>query len=262
MNANKTKSSGTETAQLRVLLYDIETSPNVAYIWGKYEQDALGDFIKERQIISVAWKWLDEKKVNVLAIPMLKTYKSRPDDNTELIRKLHELMGQADVVVGHNVQEFDDKMVNTEFLSLGLTPPPPHRVIDTLAVARSRFRFNSNKLGDLGKKLGLGGKVHTGGFELWAACLRGDAKAWANMMAYNIGDVLLLEKVYLKMRPWMSRHPHMDPEKNKACRNCASKHIIRRGWRINRMGKYMRFQCQSCGTWMTGQTISRDFRFR
>jgi len=264
METNQTKLSRVETAP-KVLLYDIESSPNIAYVWGKYEQDVLGDFIKERQIISVAWKWLDKKEIHCLSLPMLPTYKKNPHDNRGIILKLHELFCQADVVVGHNVDSFDDPMTNAEFLLYGLKPPPPHRSVDTLKFARHKFRFNSNKLGDLGKRLKIGAKVHTGGFDLWAKCLKGDMKAWARMALYNIGDVSLLEKVYLKMRPWMKNHPSMtDGIGGVGCPACGSKSYQARGTTRFVGGYWHRFQCQKpgCWKWFRGAPVKGEWRFK
>ncbi len=247
----------------KVLLYDIESSPNIAYVWGKYEQNVLGDFIKERQVISVAWKWLDEKQIHCLSLPMLPTYKKNPEDNKGLILKIHELFSQADIVVGHNVDAFDDPMSNSEFLIHGLKPPPPHKSVDTLKFARHKFRFNSNKLGDLGKRLKIGAKVHTGGFELWSACLRGDKKAWARMVLYNMGDVSLLEKIYLKMRPWMSNHPNIT-DGGIGCPACGSKRYQSRGVARFSQGYRHKFQCQEygCSKWFRGAIVKKEWRFR
>lgn len=248
--------------QLKVLLFDIESSPNIAYIWGKYEQNALGDFIKERQIISVAWKWLGEEKVHILALPMLKSYKKHPDDNKELIIQLHKVISRADVVVAHNVDGFDAKMSNTDFIVNGLNPTPPHKTVDTLKVARSKFSFNSNKLDDLGARLGLGRKVKHSGFDLWAGCMHGDPKSWAKMMKYNIGDVVLLEKIYLKLRPWMTNHPDMNmSDGHIGCPSCRSIHLEHRGWNMNKQGKTPRLQCRDCGKWSRGKLVHRVWKY-
>lgn len=265
MSANKTdhSKSGETAGGIKVLLYDIESSPNVAYVWGKYEQNTLGDFIKERQIISFAWKWLGDKDIHVLSLPMLKSYKRDPENNKELIVELHRLISEADIAVGHNIDAFDDKMSNTGFIKHGLKPPPPHKTIDTLKVARSRFRFNSNKLGELGKFLGLGGKVQIPGFSLWSRCLSGDKKSWALMEKYNRGDVALLEKIYLKLRPWMRTHQNMNVlDKHVGCSTCRSIHIQRRGWRINLYGRTPRYQCMRCGRWACGATIQNKLQYR
>jgi hypothetical protein len=51
-----------------VLLYDLETSPNIGYTWGTRETDVI-KIIHPRQIISIAWKWLGETEVKVLSLP-------------------------------------------------------------------------------------------------------------------------------------------------------------------------------------------------
>lgn len=191
----------------RVLLIDIESSPNLSWIWGKYEQNALGDFISERQIIAYAWKWLGDKDVRVRSLPMYPGYKKNKHNNKALVADLHKLYSEADFVVGHNVSAFDEKMINTEFIVHGFKPPKRHRLLDTLLMARKYFRFNSNKLNDLGKRLKVGRKAHTGGFDLWAGCMNGNKKAWKTMEIYNKQDVVLLEKVFNKLKPWLNRPP-------------------------------------------------------
>jgi uncharacterized protein YprB with RNaseH-like and TPR domain len=236
----------------------------LAWVWGKYEQNTLGDMVKERQIISVAWKWLHEDEIHVLALPMLKSYKRRPEDNSGIVRKLLKLFNEADITVGHNVDSFDDKMVNTEIVKLPpYLPPKPHLTIDTLKIARTRFRFNSNKLSDLGKLLKLGDKVHHWGFELWVRCMKGDPKAWDLMMRYNKGDVRLLEKVYLRLRPWMKKHPDMNIKDNHVgCQTCKGTKMMPRGWAMNKGAiKKRRYVCADCGSWATVTLGRKQLRY-
>lgn len=245
--ANKTNPATGETAA-RVLLFDVETSPNIGYTWGKWEQNVI-EFIKERQIICFSWKWLGEKKSKVLALPDFPGYKRDPDSNKALILALHKLFSRADIIVGHNIDKFDDRRANTDFFKHGLTPPPPHKTVDTLKVARSKFDLNSNKLNDLGAFLGVGQKVKHGGFVLWLGCMKGDPKAWALMKKYNRGDVDLLERVYLRERPWMTNHPALKPRGDNSCPACQSKNIISRGSEMTRAGRVPRIQCNDCGKW-------------
>lgn len=247
----------------RVLLYDLETSPCIGFTWGKWEQDVI-QFISERQIISASWKWLGEKRVHVLALPDFPGYKKNPKDNGALIKKLHELFEEADVTVGHNVIEFDDKVANTDFLLHGLKPPPPHKNVDTLRVLRSKFALSSNKLDDAGARLGLGRKVKHPGFDMWLGCLNGDPKSWAKLRKYNKGDVVLLEKLYLMIRPWMVNHPSMIPTDRSvmACPRCESKNLQSRGWSRTVSGDRQRFQCQDCGAWPSGVLVKKELRIR
>jgi len=223
---------------MKILLVDIETSPNLAYIWDKYEQDAIA-FEKERELLSFAYKWLGEKKVHSHCLGDM--------DSEMLVEGLYMIFDDADIIVAHNGDEFDIKMANAFFIRQGLTPPSPYKTIDTLKIARSKFRFNSNKLNDLGQYLNLGEKVETGGFKLWLKCLKGDKKAWKLMKKYNEQDVILLEKVYKKLVPWAKTTPPIDL--GFTCPKCGSTHLQQRGWNINKVYMSKRLQCRDCGSW-------------
>jgi hypothetical protein len=221
------------------------------------------EFVRERQIICFAWEWLGTSERGVLALPDFAGYKRNPDDNKALIRELHKLISKADIVIGHNIDGFDDKRANTDFIKHGFPPPPPHKTIDTLKVARSKFSFNSNRLNDLGAFLGLGEKVKHGGFELWRGCMAGDPAAWALMKRYNQGDVTLLKRVYLKERPWIANHPNLtakDPEFG--CPKCGSKKVKRNGWTVDRYGQKPRFRCLACNAPLVGSYVKDRWRFK
>jgi DNA polymerase elongation subunit (family B) len=225
---------------LKTLFLDIETSPNLAYTWEMYEQDVL-KIVKQRDLLCFAWKWLGEKKVNVCGRCDCKNDKS-------FIKKLHGLFNEADIIIAQNGDEFDIKMCNTFFIKNGFNPPSPYKTIDTLKIARSKFRFNSNKLDDLGEYLGLGRKIKTGGFELWLKCLRNDKAGWKKMKQYNKRDVVLLEKVYNKLSSW-AINICVNNDKGMICPNCGSDKINFRGWNFTRVFKNRRFVCKNCGRW-------------
>jgi len=222
---------------MKELLLDIETSPNLAYVWEKYEQDVIS-FEKERELLSFAYKWSGDKNVKCFSLNELTPLR--------LTKKLHELFGEAEVIVAHNGDNFDIKMANAFFAHFNLKPPSPYKTIDTLKIARSKFRFNSNKLNDLGEYLGLGTKVETGGFKLWLGCLKGNRLAWKKMKEYNKRDVELLEKVYWKLKPWVNTPSF---EEGIKCPSCGSTHVQKRGWNLNRIFKSQRYQCTDCGKW-------------
>jgi hypothetical protein len=226
-----------------VLLYDLETGPNLAYVWGKYQQDVI-QFESEWKLLSFSWKWLSGKTTQVCSL--------RDHTEEELVRELHILFDAADVIVAHNGDQFDQRMANAKFIQFGLNPPAPYKTVDTKKVAKRYFRFTSNKLDDIGAKLGLGRKLQTGGFGTWLGCLNDDRRAWAKMERYNIQDVKLLEKIYLKLRPWIDNHPPINVIDGKpdACPKCGSTRIQSRGTRINKTTTVQRFQCMACGGWL------------
>jgi len=229
----------------RILFLDIETSPNEARVWGYYDQNVI-EILKERELLSFAYKWQGEKTIHVHSKEELKT--------KDLLRKLHDILDEADVIIGHNSKKFDIRMVNTFFVRNDFSPPSPYQQIDTLQIARAKFRFNSNHLNDLGEFLGLGKKVETGGYKLWKNCLAGNKKSWKLMRKYNKVDVALLEKVYDKLSPWADRTPINSY--GMFCPNCGSHHIIKRGFKNTATFKAQRYKCLDCGKW--SQSNYRD----
>lgn len=239
----------------KILLFDIETSPNVGYCWGKWEQNIV-EFLKESHLLSFSWKFKGDKKVKALSLPDFKLYKKDPENDIELVKELHKLFNEADILVAHNGNNFDVKMANMFFLKNGLEPIDEKKYFDTKLAAKSKFRFNSNKLDDIGHYLGLGRKINTGGFELWKDCLAGDKKAWAHMVKYNKQDVLLLEKVYDKISPWC-KHPEVHINEG-VCPVCGSKDIIQKGFRYLATGsKKQLFKCKSCTRRFMGKIIKK-----
>lgn len=234
-------------AKPRVLLYDIETAPNLVYTWGVYEQNVI-EVVRHWYVLCFAYKWLDESKTHVVALPDFEEYLKNPDNDYHVIQELHNLFNEADVLIAHNGNKFDQKKVQARFIVHGFDPPMHYRQIDTLQVARQKFKFDSNKLNDLGTVLQAGKKVPTGGFALWLGCMEGDPKAWDKMKRYNKQDVVLLEQVYLKLRPWISNHPDMAAlaDNQAGCPKCGGFDWQKRGIKHNKTTSNQQYQCNSC----------------
>lgn len=231
---------------MKTLIMDIETSPNLGYVWGIWEQNVI-DVKEHWKIICFSYKWLGDKKTHVVS---LGSYKDQSSDKP-LVEALWKLFNESDVIIAHNGNNFDIKKTNARFIIHGLNPPSPYKTIDTLKIARKYFKFDSNKLDDLGKYFKVGKKLKTGGFDLWLGCMAGDAKSWKLMERYNKMDVILLERVYLKMLGWIDNHPNnaLYSGDIDSCPNCGSNKIQRRGFTYKKTRKYQRFQCTDCGKW-------------
>lgn len=127
--------------------------------------------------------------------------------------------------------------------------------IDTLKTARKEFRLLSNKLEYLAKLLGCDEKLkhkEYAGHELWAECIKGNKRAWREMKIYNKQDVITLEQVYLKLRPWMRNHPNLGLFMNvdyPVCGACGSEHVHRRGYAYTGVSMFVRTRCVDCGHW-------------
>jgi uncharacterized protein YprB with RNaseH-like and TPR domain len=157
----------------------------------------------------------------------------------------------ADIIIGHNADKFDIRKSNTRFVFHGLKPPSPYKTIDTLKIARKVFKFDSNKLDELGRYLGLGRKIPHTGFHLWHSCMLGDPKAWKVMKKYNARDITLLEDVYYILRPWATNHPNVN-QGEVGCPKCKATNVQKRGFSYTLLRKKQRFQCGNCHGWFEG----------
>ena len=234
----------------KILFYDIETAPNLSYVWGHYEQDVVAHR-KEWYILCVSYQWLGEKDVHVAALcDWADDYASDPENDFNVVQVLWHLIDEADIVIAHNGDKFDMRKANARFAYHRLGPPSPVRQIDTLKVARKHFMFNSNRLGDLGTHLGVGTKRSTGGFGTWAGCMRGDPSAWQQMKKYAKQDIVVLRNVYTQLRPWMTNHPNVtifdDSKSTMSCPTCGSLKIQKRGFKRTQVASYQQFQCLDC----------------
>jgi len=235
----------------RILLFDIETAPNLGYIWGKYEQNVI-DYKHEWYILCFCAKWLDGGKIITSKLIDFKSRFSKDNqDDYGVMRVLWELLNEADIVITHNGDQFDIKKANARFLFHGLPAPSSYKTIDTKKIAKRYFNFNSNKLDDLGRYLGLGRKVEHEGFPLWLKCMRGERKAWKTMVKYNKQDIILLEKIYKKFLPFITNHPNLGLYQGKryACPNCGSEYVHKRGYTFTKTQIYQKWQCQECYAW-------------
>lgn len=240
-----------------IILIDIETSPNLGFTWEKWEQNVIA-FKKEWQLLSFAWKTLGKPPTRCLARP---DFKDKTDRS--LVKAVWEILNAADIIIAHNGDQFDVPKLRAKFVEHGLTPPTPFKTIDTRKIAKQHFKFNSNSLNDLAATLKIGRKLQTGGFELWLGCMNDDPRAWRKMRQYNKHDVVLLEKVYQRLKAWSPSHPNTALYNNRpGCPVCSSPKIQRRGYQIMRTRKAARFQCQSCSHWFSRSlsTVARKER--
>lgn len=237
----------------KIALIDIETAPNISYTWGTFDQNVIA-FQREWYILCFAVRWLHEKKTVSYALPDFKLYKTDPENDRDLVKKLWEIFDQADLLVAHNGVEFDFKKANSRFLVHGFPPPSPAKTVDTLKIARQRFAMNRNRLNDLSKMLGVGEKIQTGGFDLWLKCMAKDKVAWEKMCRYCRNDVDLLLKVYERLAPWHPHHPNITLASGESflCPSCGSADVQRRGALYLQSFIAQRYQCKACGRWSSG----------
>jgi predicted RNA-binding Zn-ribbon protein involved in translation (DUF1610 family) len=230
---------------MKILFLDIETAPNLVYVWGLYNQNvAPSQVVTGHKLLCFAAKWYGDSKIQFDSM--------QKSTLKQMLRKIHRLLDEADVVVHYYGTKFDIPMLNSEFIQAGMKPPSPYKQVDLKKVSSQMFRFPSNKLEYVAHAVQIGEKLREGiTFDLWIDCMAGDDKAWKRMEAYNRRDTELLEKLYDKYKPWIKNHPNHGAYQNDklVCPNCGSKHVHKRGTVVAKLHTYTRLQCQDCGTW-------------
>ena len=235
-----------------ILIVDIETSPLKAYVWRLWKQDIYLD-----QLISdwfcLAWsaKWLNHPET---MSEVLTPEEVAQENDKRIMKKLWDLLNDADIVVAHNGNSFDIPKIKSRFLLNDLPPTSFYHQIDTKVVAAKEFGFSSNKLDALAKHFNLPLKMDTD-FKLWARCMNGEDEALKYMEEYNRYDVQLLEKVYLRLRPWIKNHPNVtlyDDKNPNRCPSCGGVHLYKEDYYYTSVGKFQVYRCQDCGA------LSRD----
>ncbi|NBW15692.1 MAG: hypothetical protein EBR82_47670, partial [Caulobacteraceae bacterium] len=156
----------------------------------------------------------------------------------------------------HNCDRFDLKWLKTRCLYHRIPMYPSYTTLDTLKVARSQFSLNSNKLDYIAKFLGFGGKMETGGFDLWKAIVLDKCrKSLDKMVKYCKRDVILLEKVYEELRtyaPHKFNYAVAYGGERADCPNCESVRTHISKTKTTAQGVVKRqMQCNDCGTYFT-----------
>ena len=233
----------------RIITLDIETAPNVAHVWGIWQQNVgLNQILEEDSILSFAYKVLGEDA----------TYYMDVNNNKEksVIKCIRDVLDKADIVIGHNFKKFDNKWILRQCLKYGLKPPSSYKIVDTLLASRALMKLPSHRLDAVAKFLKCKHLKDTHkkfpGHSLWLGCLKGIKEAWKEMEHYNRQDVVVNEEVYLKLRPYIANHPNVGVFRDEdvpVCPKCGSKHIHFRGYFHTNAGRYRKFQCQGCGGW-------------
>lgn len=232
---------------MKVLHLDIETSPNVAYVWGLFKQNiSLSQLLEPTRVICAAYSWEGDDAYHFAA-------EWKRGGRKRMIAELWRVLSEADAVVHYNGASFDVPHLNREFLELKLGPPAPFAQVDLYRAVKANFRFPSAKLAHVADVLELGddGKLHTDMW-LWNRVLDGDPDAREEMERYNVEDVVLLKDLYTALLPWIPRHPNtgLYADALSVCTACGSENVIKEGFAFTGAGKFQRYSCSDCGRWM------------
>lgn len=257
------KELNSSTKAPRILIGDVECSSTVSYTFSRFKAFISPiQVIQEPYLLTFAGKWLNQDTVfsyKLTDYPLFQTdYKS----DYELVKDIWNLLDQCDIFIAHNAN-FDKGWMNARFALYGLNPPSPYKVIDTLKQLRQHFTLPANSLAAACQYFNLKNqKLDNSGFELWRRCMEGHVEAFDEMETYNIGDILALEELYLKILPWIKDHPNLAlyyKDAKPRCVKCGSEDLVLDPSHtvFTAISEFELYKCSCCGSHNRARTNIR-----
>ncbi len=234
-------------AEPKILILDIEWKPTTALVWQAFNIKSIPDeaIVEHGGMLCVGAKWLDDKDVHI--------FSEWQHGHKEMVENIIKMIEEADALVGFNSDRFDIPKIIGEGFLYGLSPVAPTAQID-LYKAVKKFGYFRSSLGFVSKFLNIGAKLEHEGMALWKKVMSGDKDAQRRMERYCIQDVLLTEKLFLKIRPYIRNLPNLGAT-GAECPSCGGTHSHSRGKRSTRHFTIQRLCCQTvgCGHWYDGK---------
>jgi hypothetical protein len=254
----------------RILILDVERLDGISMQhW--WDRGALKNryihretVVREPRTTIVCAKWHDSPDIIRLA-------EWDKGGRKKFLRKVHALMSEAHIIVGHNVNGADLPWLlgDFRFPRIGCDAPfealpdlPPFKVVDTLAHFRSRYKSGLPFKGlDAALQiLGHPGKTDRYDPEAMERAVNGSDEDRERLLDYCAGDVVGSQWLYDRERPMMKKHPALfvdGQDKMTVCNRCGHEtEPIPRRYIANLMTYSMR-RCPEC---LGHQTLSIEPR--
>lgn len=227
----------------KIFLFDLETS----------DLDA-----NRGHILCAAGKWLGERGIYTWNIYDNNNYGEDPKhvtmrDDSRIAKEIKKLLEEATAVVAYygGYGKFDVPYLNTRLLNHGLDPVPPLTVVDPFVTAKSQLKLSSNSMARVAEVLGCERAKYHLPMEDWMQANYHNKAAMRRLLTYCKNDVLVLEEVYLKLRPIIKNHPYIFEADDKGdpryrCPACGSYSGQSRGSRNTASYKVFRRACTEC----------------
>jgi hypothetical protein len=151
------------------------------------------------------------------------------------LRRVHKLMAEADIIVGHNLDRADVPWLKGDFYfpRVGhahrprLEPLPPFKTVDTLKVMRREFGSGApfKSLDALCLILGLPSKTDKYDRDAMERACAGSVADRERLTEYCAGDVIASQWLYDWARPHIKNHPALfvdGQDKLRTCNRCGA----------------------------------------
>lgn len=236
----------------KVLIYDIETSRVKAKVfWTGKQYIGHDQLINEPKIISISWKFIGDDKVKSL------TWDKNKNDRAMLAEFLEVAYNKADMVIGINNDNFDNRWINARAAKWGLEVNTMVRSFDVQKEMKRLFRLPSYSMKYTAYYFNLTEQklVHEG-IIMWDMIEDGTPEQQKEylikMVEYNIQDILTTEALYVYLRKYLGHKMHFGVFNGKpkyTCPCCGSENISLTQTQVTPAGTVQRImRCNEDGT--------------
>lgn len=186
----------------KIMIYDIETSrADFKAFWTGKQFLSHYQMRSEPKIISISWKWLGDDTVHHLHWDL------ENNCDEQLMRDFIPEYNKADLVVGYNNNNFDNRWINARAMKFGLPVNMFVKSYDLMRKLKKHVRIPSYAMAFVANYFGCTLKLSHEGAVMWDKIEEGTmaekVEYIQKILDYNIGDIITTEEIFLKLRKYL-----------------------------------------------------------
>lgn len=221
-----------EGVRNRILILDVERLDGITqeHFWDrgdlKNRYIRFENVIREPRTTIVCAKWYDQPDVMRFA-------EWDKGGRGTFLKRVHALMAEADIIVGHYLDNADIPWLKGDFYlpRIGhphrpsLKPLPPIKTVDTFKVLRQQLKSGApfKSLNAVCQIIGIPGKTDAYDREAMERAVAGSVEDQVRETDYCAGDIIATQWLYDWERPHIKNHPALfvdGQNKLDTCRAC------------------------------------------
>lgn len=242
----------------RILILDVERLDGITqqHYWDRGDLQKRyvhhETVIREPRTTIVCAKWYDQPEVMRFA-------EWDKGGRGQFLKRVHRLMSQADVIVGHNLDNADIPWLQGDFYFPRIGHPhrprlstlPPFKTVDTLKVLRSfKSGVPFKSLAAFNQINGLPGKTDSYDRQAMERAVAGSVEDQVRETDYCEGDVVATQWTYDYLRPHIKNHPALFVDGEHAmnvCNRCGESETLPCARRyVANVLTYQMLKCARC----------------
>jgi hypothetical protein len=216
----------------RVLVLDVERLPGITQQHWWDRGDLKNRYVHHESVVRepsttiVCAKWYDQPEVMRFA-------EWDKGGRGRFLKRVHALMAEADIIVGHNVDGADVPWLLGDFYLPRIghdhrpdhAPLPPFKTVDTLKVLRREFKSGApfKSLNAVCQIIGIPAKTDVYDRDAMERAVAGSVEDRLRLTDYCEGDVVATQWLLDWLRPHIKNHPALfvdGKDKLTTCNRC------------------------------------------